>query len=154
LVLPVESSYPVIENPVTVRASAALAAAGAWDTAPTEIACAGFKWMMLFLSYTRGAAGGAVDFQFESSPYAADSLTVQSWFNQAIYGAGTIVAGADTKSIVQQEYQTYTSQGATIENFNFGPIRIEGVERFRLPCKESGVTATPGTAHVVAVLWE
>src|SRR3972149_10556555 len=63
--------FPPITNPITFRASAALPAAGAWDAAPLEISCPMHGRMTLFLSYTRGAAGGAFDFQLQASPYSA-----------------------------------------------------------------------------------
>jgi len=141
-------------NPVTVRASAVLEAAGAWDPTPTEFSVAGYKYITLYLSYTRGAAEGAVDFQFESSPYSADIAGVEDWFNMTIYSAGAVAAAADTQSRIQIEYITYQATAAAIENFVYGPVEFgASVERMRIPCRESGVVATPGTAHLVAVLF-
>jgi len=144
----------VTENPVTMRAAGALPAAGAWDATPTEVSCAGFNWVMFYNTYTRGAAGGAMDFQAHSSPYAVDQAGVEDWFYQSIYGAGAVAAGADTTSNVQRELITYGSTAAGAETFVYGPVRLDGtVERLRVRCRESGVTATPGASHIVAVFY-
>lgn len=145
---------PVIDNPVTVRAAAALAPLGAWDAAPTEVACAGFDWVMLYFTYTRGAAGGAMDFRMEVSPYSADIAGVEDWFNQSAYAVGAVVAGADTTSAVQREIVTYGSTAGVAEMFAFGPIRLDGtIERIRIYCRESGITATPGACHIIGVFY-
>jgi hypothetical protein len=149
-----ERSQPVIDNPVTVRAAAALPLAGAWDAAPTEVACAGFNWAMFYFTYTQGAAGGAVDFQIHTSPYAADLAGVEDWFYQTIYGAGAVAAGVDTTSNVQREVITYGSTAAGAETFVYGPVVLNGtVERLRVRCRESGVPGTVGACHVVAVFY-
>lgn len=145
---------PVIANPVTMRAAAALPAAGAWDAAPTEIACAGFNWVMFYLTYTRGAAGGSMDFQIHTSPYSADQPVVEDWFYQSIYAAGAVMVSVDTVSNVQRELVIYGSTGAGAETFNYGPLSLDGtVERIRIRCRERGITATPGNVHIVAVLY-
>jgi hypothetical protein len=149
-----ERPQPVIDNPVTVRAAAALPAAGAWDATPTEVACAGFNWVTFYFTYTRGAAGGAMDFQIHVSPYAADLAGVEDWFYQTIYGAGAVVAGADTTSNVQRALDTYGSTAAGAETFTYGPVRLDGtVERIRVRCRESGVPGTVGDCHVVGVFY-
>lgn len=145
---------PGTRNPVTVRAAAALAGAGAWDAAPTEFSVAGFRWITLYISYTRGAAGGAMDFQVESSPYSADVVGAESWFDQSEFAPAILAAGVDSASRIQRETVTYAATGAAIENFVYGPIEFgSSVERMRIPCRESGVVGTPGTAHLVGVLF-
>ena len=150
--IPIDRPHPVgWRNPVTMRASAALPAAGAWDAAPTEQSVAGGSKVLLTFTYTRGAAGGAFDWQLQGSPYAvAANVPALSgeWGDEALYAAGPVVAGADTQSLVQAEYQTFTSQGAAAEVFVYGPIELDGLERVRVPCRESGVPATPGTLVV------
>jgi hypothetical protein len=144
---------PVIDNPVTMKAAATLEAAGAWDT-PTEIACAGFDWVMLYFTYTRGAANGAMDFQPQVSPYSADLAGVEDWFTQSIYAGGAVVAGADTTSNVQRELVTYGSTGAAAEMFVYGPVRLDGtIERIRITTRESGVASNPGDCHIVGVFY-
>lgn len=151
MVLPITPAYPVITQPVTVRAAAILLAAGAWDAAPLEIAVPGFEKGTFFFSYTRGAAGGAFDYSIEVSPYSADQLIVQSWYQMSEYAPGILAAGVDTQSRVQREYITYQAIGAAIENFISGPIEISrNIERIRLNVRESGDVANPGTVHIVA----
>jgi hypothetical protein len=147
---------PGFENPVVLRASAALAAAGAWDAAPTETPCAFVDNITLNFTYTRGAVGGAFDWQVETSPYAVAANVpagASEWVTQSIYAGGLVAAGADTTSLVQRELQSYGSQGAAAEDFSYGPIALEGtVERIRVRARESGVVGTPGTLQITAVM--
>ena len=152
------SPHPVAwENPVTMRASAALPAAGAWDAAPTEQNVAGAGSIMLSFTYTRGAAGGAFDWQLESSIYSVAANVpagAGEWGDESIHAMGAVVAGADTQSLVQDEYQTFTSQGAAAETFVYGPILLNHtIERIRIPCRESGVVGNPGTLACVVEVY-
>lgn len=149
-----ERPQPVIGNPVTVRAAAALAGAGAWDVTPTEIACAGFNWVMFYFTYTRGAANGAMDFQIHTSPYSADLAGVEDWFFQSVYAAGAVAVNVDTTSNIQRELVTYGATAAGAETFNYGPVSLDGtVERIRIRCRESGATEDPGDCHIVGVFY-
>ena len=106
------------ENPVNMRASAALPAAGAWDAAPTEQAIFGASGMTLSFTYTQGAAGGAFDYQIEVSPegVAGDvPAGASEWVTESVYAAGGVVAGVDTQSREQREYQTYQATAAGAE---------------------------------------
>ena len=145
------------QNPVNLRASAALAAAGAWDAAPTETFSSGARWLNLAFTYTRGAVGGAFDFQIETSIYSVAARApagAAEWATEAIYAAGAVAAGADTTSLVQRELQSYGSQGAAAEDFSFGPIDLgRTVERVRIRARESGVVGTPGTLQITGELW-
>ena len=150
--LPIMYPHPLIANPATVRAAAALPAAGAWDAAPTELACAGWGWVTFYFSYTRGAAGGDMRFRVELSPYSADIAGVEDWFQATVFSAGAVASGADTVSNIQRNDTEYGSTAAAIENFVYGPLDLKGtVERIRVACAESGVVGTPGAAHIVAV---
>lgn len=152
--MPYAEPFPGITNPFTFRASAALPAAGAWDATPLEIACPSNAYVELYFSYTRGAAGGAFDFQMQVSPYSVNPAVVQSWFSQTEFSAAVLAAGVDSQSRLQREYVTYASQGAAIENPSFGPIELGAtVERIRIPCRESGVVGTPGTLHIVGIVY-
>ena len=151
-------AHPVAwANPVTLRASAALAAAGAWDATPTEQNVAGAGSVLLSITYTRGAAGGAFDFQLQTSIYSVGANVpagAGEWANEAIYEPGAVVAGVDTTSLVQREFERYTSQGAAAETFLFGPVELAHVvERVRIAARESGVVGTPGTLAIVAELY-
>lgn len=152
-----QAAHPVRwTNPVVLRASAALPAAGAFDAAPTASFSTGAESLTLAFTYTRGAANGAFDWQIEVSMYsvAANVPTDASeWVTEAIYSAGAVAAGADSQGFAQREYQSYASQGAAAEDFIFGPIELgTAVERVRVRARESGVIGTPGTLSIVGVL--
>jgi hypothetical protein len=146
-------------NPVNARASAALAAAGAWDAAPVEFSVSGAQFATIQFTYTRGGAGGAFDWQLETSIYsvAANVPTgAGEWANQTAYAVGAVATGADTQSLAQQEYATYGSQAAGVETLVIGPIALNAtIERMRIPARESadGVVGTPGTLQVSIELW-
>lgn len=149
--LPNSRAHPVIEQPATFRAWAALPAAGAWDPTPVELAVAGYRTMSLHLSYARGNVGGAFDFQVQVSPYSANQGAGRDWFTQSIYGAGVVAAGTDTASLMQREYLTYQPVAGAVESFVFGPMDIGiAVERLRVVCRESGQIAQPGNVEIVA----
>jgi hypothetical protein len=152
-----ERPQPVIDNPVTVRAAAPLAAAGAWDAAPTEIACAGFRWAVFYVAYEEGAVGGALNFMFQYSPYSADASAPAgspAWYSQTLYAPAMVVAGTDAISSIQLENITYDPATVNQEAFVYGPVDITGdVERLRVPCREIGVIGTPGAAEIIAVLY-
>lgn len=148
---PISDTYLDLQE---ARASAALPAAGAWDAAPTEMICAGFDEVILAFTYTRGAAGGAFDFQIETSIYSAAAVApagAAEWKTESILAAGAVVAGADTQNLVQRDYQGYTSQGAAAEDFTYGPLKLGAVvERIRVRARETGVVGTPGTLQIQA----
>lgn len=150
------SNPPGWVNPVVLRASAALAGAGAWDATPTVSFSTGATTVLLSLTYTRGAAGGAFDFQIHTSIYSVAANVpagAGEWAIEAIYAAGAVVAGVDTTSLVQREFERYTSQGAADETFTFGPIELYGnIERIRVRARESGVVGTPGDLQITAAL--
>jgi hypothetical protein len=157
-ILPIPETAPRgWTNPITARDSAALAAAGAWDAAPIEFYTSGAHTMRLQFTYTRGAAGGAFDFQVESSIYAIAANVpagAGEWADPSVEAVGAVAAGADTQSLIQDGYDTFTSQGAAAETFTYGPVQLNGtVERVRVPCRESGVVGTPGTLAIVAELF-
>jgi len=149
------SSHPRgYENPVNLRASAALEAAGAWDAAPTESFSTNAQNLMLTFTYTRGGAAGAFDWQLWTSLYSIAALApagAQEWVAQSVYAGGLLVAGADVQSEVQREYQTYEATGAAAESFVYGPIAFDGaIERIRVRARESGNVGAPGTLQITA----
>lgn len=150
-------SYPKAwRNPVVMRASAALAGAGAWDAAPTEQSIFSAHGLTLSFTYTRGAAGGAFDYQIELSPYSDVTLVpagASEWVTRAIYAAGGVVAGADTQSREQREYNTYGSTAAGAEDHQIDFELQAPYERIRIAARESGVVGTPGTLQVTMVVW-
>jgi hypothetical protein len=141
------------QNPVTVRAAAALPAAGAYDAAPTEFPTANLSYIQFYITYTRGGVGGAVSMHVEYSPYSADVAGVQNWFRIPCIVCSP-QAGGDATQTVQRASVVYTSTGAGVENVVWPdvPLELDGVvERMRVPCAESGAVGTPGTCHIVAL---
>lgn len=150
--VPISATYLNVQE---ARASAALGAAGAWDATPTAMPCPYFSDVTFNFTYTRGAIGGAFDFQIETSAYSVAANVpagASEWVTESIYASGAVAAGGDTTSLVQRELQSYTSQGAAAEDFVYGPISLSGtIERVRVIARESGVVGTPGTLQVEAV---
>jgi len=158
MALPILDAHPRgWQNPVNLRASAALAAAGAWDATPTESFSSGAHNLTLSFTYTRSAVGGAFDWQLQISIYAVAANVptgADEWVTEAVYAAGAVAAGADTTSRVQRELQTYQATAAATESFPIGPIELNGtVERIRVRAKESGVVGTPGTLQITAEMF-
>ena len=143
-------------NPVDMRATAALGALGAWDAAPTEQNIFGAQGITLSFTYTRGALNGAFDYQIELSPYSVAALApagANEWVTEMLYQAGAVVAGVDTQSLEQREYQTYTSTSAAAEDYLLDFDLQAPYERIRIRARESGVAATPGTLQLTMVVW-
>lgn len=139
---PVSTTYLDLQ---VARASAALAAAGAFDAAPVEMHCPGFKSVMLFIEYTRGGAGGDMQFKIEISPVN----TGDHWYQVGQYAAAALASGSDVVSNIQRQEIEYGSTGAAIEKVAFGPVEYNA-DRMRIACQESGAVATPGTAKITA----
>ena len=158
MALPILDPHPRgWQNPVNLRVSAALPAAGAWDAAPVESFSSGAHNLTLSFTYTRGAAGGAFDWQLEVSIYSVVGNVpagASEWVTESVYAAGAVAAGADTQSRVQREYQTYQATGAALEDFVFGPIELNGtIERIRVGARESGNVGAPGTLQIAGELF-
>ena len=133
------------------RASAALPAAGAWDT-PTELNVSGAQWITTIFTYTRGAAGGAFDWQMEHSIYSLAANVpagANEWSDESVLQLGVVAAGVDTQNLIQECYTTYTSNVAGADSFSVGQVELGGtIERVRFRCRESGVVGTPGTLQI------
>lgn len=141
-------------NPVILRVSAVLELASAWDVTPIESSCACAEFITLSFTYTRSGAGSAFDWQLWTSIYAVAGNApagAQEWQAPAIYASGAVVAGSDTQSQDQTEYETYQEEGAAVESFTIGPISLRGTfERLRFRARESGTPVAPGTLQVTA----
>ena len=141
---PISATY--LDNQVA-RVAAALPAAGAWDGAPLELQCAGFKNVTLRFRYTRGAANGAFAFRADTCP---DYLGVV-WDQMSLYSALGVVTNADTQSDIQRESIEYGATGAAAEGFTYGPVELGGnVEMIRVGAHETGVVGTPGVLEILA----
>jgi hypothetical protein len=154
--LPIDFPHPPgFTNPVIARVSAALPAVGAWDAAPTEFSTMGARDIALSFSYTRGAVGGAFDFQLLYSIYA-DTVTPPAgageWSTEVIFQGGGVVPGVDTQSRIQKDYQTFQPAGAAQEVVIY-VVHLKGaIERMQVLARESGVVGTPGTLQITANL--
>jgi len=146
---------PVVANPAVARVDATLPAAGAWDTAPVEIACAGYDWCRFYFAYTRGGAGGAFSFRYQISPYYADDAThAADWYDQTIYAPAPLTPCEDVCSEIQNEYITYCATSEDTETAISVPIQLMGcVERLRVQCAESGNVDAPGDLEVVVLFY-
>ena len=156
MVMPIMEPHPRgYANPVILRITAALPGFGAWDATPIESFSVLAQEMTMHFTYTRGADGGAFDFQLEISIYSINGLVpagAAEWVTMGLYAPGPVAPGVDSDSRVQREYITYTSQGAVAEDFYF-PVELnKAVERVRVRARESGVTGTPGTLQITAIL--
>ena len=149
--VPISSTYYNIQ---TARVSAILVAAGAWDVTPLELPCPYFDFVSLSFTYTRGGAAGAFDWQLWTSLYSVVGLVLagaQEWQAPPVYASGAVVAGVDTQSLTQNEYETYTPVDAAVHSFIYGPVPLRGtIERIRVRARESGNVGAPGTLAIVA----
>jgi len=154
------SSHPRgYANPVVLRVSAALELLSAWDAAPIESFSTNAQFLSLQFTYTRGAAGSMFDWQLWTSPYTGAANVpagAEEWSAPAIYASGAVVAGAETQSLVQREYDSYEEENTgAAESFEIGPIPLRGiVARIRVRARENagGTPLTPGTLQITAVM--
>jgi hypothetical protein len=153
MVFPSAFAYPVVRNPIIFRAAAILPAAPLWDAAPIAVAVAGIQRITFYITYLRGAAGGAIDTQIQVSPYSVDQIAPwENWFDQDTKRFGIVAAGVNTQSFIQAEYDTYTSLAAT-ECYVSGSFHLAGcVERIRIRARENAALA-PGTATIIGVVY-
>lgn len=129
------------------RVSAALPAAGAYDTAPIVMLGSSFEKVTFFLKYKQGAAGGKVRMKIEVSPFSSGSV----WYQLSAYSVGVITPGADLVSPLQAQLIEFDPVGANDEFVIFGPVSLESaVHRVRVAAAESGVVGTPGTCEILA----
>lgn len=146
------------QNPVNLRVSAILLPAGAWDAVPVESFATYAEFLTLNFTYTPDAQGAnnAFDFQLWTSIYfvvARVPADAQEWTPPPIYASGAVVVGADTQSLLQEEYQTYTPDAVAVHSFEIGPIPLRGtVARIRVRARESGDTDAPGVLQIAGVL--
>jgi len=161
MVMPIGDPHPRgYANPVVLRASAALEAAGAWDAAPTESFSTNALEMSIHFTYTQDAEQGAVgafDWQLEVSHYSVVALVptgASEWVTMSLYAPGPVALAADSQSRTQREYITYGATGAGAEDHVFTVVLNKVVERVRIPARESadGDQANPGVLQITAVL--
>jgi len=142
---PISPSY--LDMP-TMRASAVLPGAGAFDASPLEVPCQDFKFVTLYITYTRGGAGGAVTLRIEVSPDTSGN----TWYRSGLYEPAAVASGSDATSELQREFIKYGSTAAGAEYVVFGPLVLQGgIQRMRIACAESGAVGTPGTCAIRAL---
>ena len=145
--------YLITGAPQTLRVFAALAAAGAFDAAPTELHVVGGDHATLFLEYTRGAANGAVNMQIEFSPYSVDATApVVSWFPMSIWSPGATVVNVTTQSLLEPELVEFGSTVATRQGSLFDILIPAYVARIRVACAEIGIVGTPGSCSLTLIV--
>ncbi len=121
-----------------VRASAALAAAGAFDT-PTPIPLPSYaKSITLWCTYTRGASGGSCALRPEISPDGA------TWYRPTLAQSSKAAAPFGTVPLLAQEYTGPVPADGSALRFAV-PLDVAGARFLRVASAEAGVTATPGT---------
>jgi len=136
----------------TLRVFAILLGAGAFDAAPTEVPCVGYRVLTIAGEYTQAAAGGAVNMEIQWSPWAADVVApALSWFPIVAYAVGAVAVNVDTQSLLQAELVQYGSVGAVREPFSFEITLPTATERVRVACAESGVVGNPGDCGLTAL---
>jgi len=157
-------AYPKAwENPVVMRASGALLAAGAWDANADLViqniyTAQGFT---LSFTYTQGAAGapqGGFDYQIQLSPYSSAALVpvgADEWVTERARGVGAVAFGADTQNREQRQFQTFGSQTDGAESFQPEFELQAPYERIRIRARESagGDQPNPGTLQITMVVW-
>lgn len=125
----------------TARTSAALPAAGAYDSSPLSIATNNFNEFTPMFTYTRGGVAGAFAYKVEISNDNS------AWFQIGELKSGTVTAGADTTDLQQRAEISYTATGDSAESVT-GPTFTVAANWFRIVCKETGNVGAPGTLLV------
>lgn len=151
MAFPTSLPYPTgFDNPVTIRAAAALAGAGAWDAAPVVIPVPEMKHLALFMKYTRGGAGGAFDIEVLGSPLSAGTV----FYVTGAYERGVIAAGVDVASKCQRDIVTYKAVGAGAEYVMLKVDIYDVIERVEVIARESGNVGAPGTLEIFGYLFK
>lgn len=132
-----------LENPYI--ASAALPGSGGWTAAdPLELP-ASTKRVGFLVSYTGGAAGGAVKLRVRRG-LAANALGLDQVVGSTVTVSGTV----GSRAIDDAEFKRPVSDAvATVFAFE---VDVSGWRFLALDLAEYGATGTPGTASVSATL--
>jgi len=134
---------------VTVRASAALPAAGAFDAAPTEIPTGGRRYLLLVHQYTRAAAGGSFRHRVRTATTVGGT---DYWAQAVLIQNGAFAAGADVNSLIQREDFEYQATGAAAELI-YCIYDLGRAHKVRVPSREVGAVANPGTLLSLGILF-
>lgn len=130
----------IAKSTTTLRASAALPAAGALDPTGDSIIVDGSSFVQFYFTYTRGDPAGRCAFIVEGS------LDGVSWFQLQIVDPSTLSAGQiDTADLVVRLPVTTSA----VHNWTVGQD-VTGFRRIRVRAKEVGSVGSPGTLVIQA----
>lgn len=127
---------------LTARASAALPAAGAYDSAPTSVPVQHADEVTLYLAYAQGGAGGACALKIDVSP---DQGT--TWHALTVLDSTLTVS---TPNATMNAYAQVLQFPAGSGNYCY-TLATGGVPLLRVRAAETGNTAAPGTLSVKLV---
>lgn len=136
-------------DPITVRATAALPAAGAYDTSPTVIDTTNFATLELRVTYARGGAGGSVKFKVQ----VASDATQGTFFTRTVDDGTINASGSSSYSNIYQSEKLYTPAGAGAESYTY-IIDVSDVRYVKIPFAEAGNVGAPGIVTADCVLGE
>lgn len=131
---------PTAQRFATLRASAALPAAGALATGTSFPIDQGTE-ITLYLTYTRGGAAGAFQYVIE---FSIDGST---WYQQAAVQEQAIAAGTDVSALSQRAYVSYTATSASAESFCSDTFTVPA-NWMRINVRETGNVGAPGTLSI------
>lgn len=134
------------DDPKVARVSAALAAAGAFDTTPIELAVNVQDDITFHFGYTRGGAAGGFKYKVE---FSIDKI---KWAQVAFVEAVAIVAGADQVNKTQRTSLNYVATGATKERFTSPTFKCAAGRFCRISAAETGNVGAPGTLEIDAFI--
>lgn len=124
----------------TVRASAALEAAGAFDTPVAVPLDPLTEIVTLYVKYTRGGASGAFKFRVKESP---DGVT---FYRQCLADGSTLTTSAPYKSIDVgcTVYEVEAPASGSAEYYAI-PVNVHAAKAVQVEFAEYGNTGAPGT---------
>lgn len=130
----------------TFRASAALAAAGAYDASPTEVPTGGKKYLTINPAYDEdaGAANGRLKYKVEG---CVTTGGVDNWKPISAGEQQATVQGAATEVWLEPAEYEFDPLTAAEEGVS-RVYDVRGFHKVRIPCCESGDVANPGVAEV------
>ena len=128
---------------VTARASAVLAAAGAYDATGNTLPVPSYDTVSFWPDYTPGASGGAFALIIEVS---RDGTT---WYPAPIADSALAESGT-TATVTNYGMAVKWPVTAGTSLLNLAPLRVDVRDVMCVRCRaaEYGVTATPGTLAV------
>lgn len=135
-------SYAKVAGTV-VRASAALPAAGAYDTAGASfrVSVADRDVASLWCTYTRGAASGAASIKIYGSCDNGTTYALCTVIDPASYSTGTQLLAAAV-------FKLPVASGSGAEEWIVPNIDVSAFTHIQVLSAEYGITATPGTLAI------